>query len=131
MRRGQGSLLLSFKFVGRFWSGQAPLWQAFWLWGCLGNLTVWAVALVLMSGNRGGFLPKAVVLFFVAAIYIAWSCVSVWRCAHWTGNDIWTYLARGAALVWFLVAGYHLLTFAMFIWALRYQLFHGPVPTTG
>ncbi len=76
--------------IFRHWSGDARLWQAYWLIAVGGGWVFWTVVLNLV---KFAILPEilAVVILVVYSIYAA---VGVWRCAFnadWRG---WAYISR-------------------------------------
>ena len=92
------------RIVRSAWSGQAPLWKAFWLYFVLGlHIGITVVAYVV--GLEG--LPYLAAWIVIAPVAV-WASVSVWRCAsnaRWRG---WGYIARTAVVVQMLGVGIHL-----------------------
>jgi hypothetical protein len=76
----------------RLWSGQQPLWKAFWLYFVLGWLGAVCAALVIFLslaasfeklgfGNFGAYLGALVIP--VALFYFVFAAVGAWRSASW------------------------------------------------
>jgi hypothetical protein len=71
-------------FLVRCWSGQARLWQAFWLCGVVGyilcGILIGALFTLLVHSPQDRILGYVVVTFptFLFLIFIS---VSIWRCA--------------------------------------------------
>lgn len=77
-----------------YWTGQMPLWGAFWVWGVLGG-GVMALVLLLWGLPLWGALfgspvgPQMALAGYgllwvhgLAVGYFMWSMVSIWRCAQ-------------------------------------------------
>ena len=114
-RRGSFRLVkraaLSNDWVGAYWRGEMPLWQAFWVWGmfvgtlfgvvmCLSAVHVWLLLLEhLQSGMFALLLAYVLVVLHGGWLtYYTWHVVSVWRCAESAPHEL-----RWAAR-WFVVA---------------------------
>lgn len=71
-------------FGARFWSGKAPLWQAFWFCGVAG-----AIATLIVLSHLGSALShiglnhtiSSLLLISIVLGYSAFASVSIWRCA--------------------------------------------------
>jgi hypothetical protein len=92
--------------VIRLWRGEVAMARAFWeyalAYGSLANLITTMLALaVLMSG-----LPVlAVAIFLLPLPYNVLMIVAVWRSAgRYHGAPMWATLARGAVVVWAVLA---------------------------
>jgi len=88
-------------FVRSAWSGDAPLWKAFWLYFVMGLTSG-----VLIAGCLFGLvgIPCFAVWIVIAPAGV-WAAVSVWRCAfnsRWRG---WGYLARAVLIMQLLGIG--------------------------
>ena len=84
-------------FFVRCWSGQAKLWQAFWLGAILGKVLVLVGIAALMSLLWRGPQDNALVNIFFGSVllsYVVFASVSVWRCARNTKTGAFGGLAR-------------------------------------
>ncbi|MET3106467.1 hypothetical protein AAKU67_004028 [Oxalobacteraceae bacterium GrIS 2.11] len=96
-------------FFTNCWSGNAKLWQAFWIGAIAGKiLTILLCALIgflIWKGPQDNILVDLVLIPFLLS-YLVFASVSVWRCASNTDTGALGGLAR----VW--------VVFSIAIWAL-------------
>lgn len=78
--------------IGKFWRGEKPLWQAYWLVGIGGQ----ALFFLVLPSSPG---PGTNIWFCLSTAYIIWSFVSIWRCAENASHPFWKYVARGMILL--------------------------------
>ena len=97
---------MSARLMGRYWSGNGPLWRIFWIYGVAGSAILAAAVALPFSMGWMGAVSETLVLA-VAALYTAWLLVGVWRCAFNIAGtplgierDGWALLARGLAIAW-------------------------------
>lgn len=87
------------RIIGRYWHGEAPLWQAFWVWGVAGSWILAALFAAAAAGlgiTLGLYLATAVLMI----AYTTWILGSVWRCAVNVEQPHWTPIARGLTVAW-------------------------------
>ncbi|MGD8710331.1 MAG: hypothetical protein PVF40_08085 [Ectothiorhodospiraceae bacterium] len=88
-------------FVSRYWHGEGPLWQIYWLYGVIGSFIL--LGLFLMPLQSMALTPTYYVITgVVMCLYTAWILVSVWRCADNVANPRWTQVARLLTVFWAL-----------------------------
>lgn len=79
------------------WKGQASLVSAYWLLWILGGALFYLSLLLLIKSQASQAIFVSVV--FVWFAYIAFSGVSVWRCAWNSSWKGWGYLARVIVII--------------------------------
>ena len=84
------------KFFLSYWRGEKKLWEAFWLIGILGKIIVAALIILfsIIFTSIGLTWSISVLSIIFMLSYIAWSFVSIWRCAFNVTNKNWGYVAR-------------------------------------
>lgn len=106
-KRGRDSRAAGVGWVQAMWAGEVPLARVFWeyaiVYGTALNFLLTIAALAVFS--TGGSTVFALVLHFLPLPYNVLMLVGVWRSAgRYRGNKTWADLARGAMIVWVIVA---------------------------
>lgn len=94
------------KLAARLWAGDVSLGRTFWefelLYGFALNLIATLVYLALLANHAP--LVLVYLVFFLPLPYDGFMLVAVWRsAARYQGSPMLADLARGAAVVWFLL----------------------------
>ena len=84
------------RFV-RSWRGKERAYKVFWFYAVPINLVFYVLGAI--AGYVAATNPAVSMLILVAApvylVFLAWFCVSLWRCAFNVGWSGWGYLSRG------------------------------------
>lgn len=81
-----------------FWSGNRPLWQAFWIWGVLGYIVLFILifAFCIITVNHFDYKnPYFLALIGLPAIifYFVSTTAAIWKCGEKSARA-WKYLSR-------------------------------------
>jgi hypothetical protein len=92
----------------RYWTGEKPLWQSFWVLFVGGYITILLANLLIygMLENIVGLRLIAIILLFGTFAFLTVSLVSVWKCSKNTKWKGWGLLARATVFAAIFKAAY-------------------------